>query len=337
MEKYCNMGKKRTVESLQLSTKSPIFVTKNITAMIHTGERYINPLTDFGFKRIFGTPFNKDLLMSFLNALFNGDPVVSDITYKNSEKFGTNEEARRAVFDVYCTTDTGARIIVEMQNVYQDFYKDRSIYYSTFPIAEQAQRGSWNYELHDVYTIGILNFTFPEDKHSDSSIFREVKLMDTESHEIFYDKLTYIYVELANFHKTLEECDSILEKWIYCLRNLQNLMSRPMALHPMALQGRVFEKLFKTAEIAKMTTEDRRAYELSANAYRDIKNGMDAAKREGMEKGIAIGTEKGIAIGTEKGARAKALEVARKMKARGLEDGMISEMTGLSAEVIKKL
>ena len=114
---------------------------------------------------------------------------------------------------------------------------------------------------------------------------------------------------------------------------------------PLALQGRVFEKLFKTAEIAKMTTEDRRAYELSANAYRDIKNGMDAAKREGMEKGIAIGTEKGIAIGTEKGiaigtekgARAKALEVARKMKARGLEDGMISEMTGLSAEVIKKL
>lgn len=308
--------------------------------MIHTGERYINPLTDFGFKRIFGTPFNKDLLMSFLNALFNGDPVVSDITYKNSEKFGTNEEARRAVFDVYCTTDTGARIIVEMQNVYQDFYKDRSIYYSTFPIAEQAQRGNWNYELHDVYTIGILNFTFPEDKHSDSSIFREVKLMDTDSHEIFYDKLTYIYVELANFHKTLEECDSLLEKWIYCLRNLQNLMSRPLAL-----QGRVFEKLFKTAEIAKMTTEDRRAYELSANAYRDIKNGMDAAKREGMEKGIAIGTEKGIAIGTEKGiaigtekgARAKALEVVRKMKARGLEDGMISEMTGLPAEVIKKL
>ena len=259
--------------------------------MIHTGERYINPLTDFGFKRIFGIPFNKDLLMSFLNALFNGDPVVSDITYKNSEKFGTNEEARRAVFDVYCTTDTGARIIVEMQNVYQDFYKDRSIYYSTFPIAEQAQRGNWNYELHDVYTIGILNFTFPEDKHSDSNIFREVKLMDTDSHEIFYDKLTYIYVELANFHKTLEECDSLLEKWIYCLRNLQNLMSRPLAL-----QGRVFEKLFKTAEIAKMTTEDRRAYELSANAYRDIKNGMDAAKREGMEKGIAIGTEKAVIL-----------------------------------------
>ena len=87
--------------------------------------------------------------------------------------------------------------------------------------------------------------------------------------------------------------------------------------------------------------ESRLLRELSANAYRDIKNGMDAAKREGMEKGIAIGTEKGIAIGTEKGiqlgAQAKVLEVARKMKARGLEDGMISEMTGLPAEEIKKL
>ena len=91
--------------------------------------------------------------------------------------------------------------------------------------------------------------------------------------------------------------------------------------------------------------ESRLLRELSAYAYRDIKNGMDAAKREGMEKGIAIGTEKGIAIGTEKGiaigtekgARAKALEVARKMKARGLEDGLISEMTGLPAVEIRKL
>ena len=83
--------------------------------------------------------------------------------------------------------------------------------------------------------------------------------------------------------------------------------------------------------------ESRLLRELSANAYRDIKNGMDAAKREGMEKGIAIGTEKGIAIGTEKGTQAKALEVARKMKARGLEDGLISEMTGLPAVEIRKL
>ena len=118
--------------------------------MIHTGERYINPLTEFGFKRIFGTPFNSDLLVSFLNAVLDGERVVEDVEYSNSEKFGSNEDARKAIFDVYCKTADGSRFIVEMQNVYQDFYKDRSIFYSTFPISEQAEKGDWNYELKDV-------------------------------------------------------------------------------------------------------------------------------------------------------------------------------------------
>lgn len=304
--------------------------------MLQPGEKYINPLTDFGFKRIFGSEFNKELLISFLNALLAGERVITDVTFKNSEHLGTSEQERRAIFDVYCTTDTGARIIVEMQNVYQEFYKDRSIYYSTFPISEQAQRGEWNYELQDVYTVGILNFTFPEDKQSDNCVYREIKLMDVKSKEVFYDKLTYIYVELANFHRSLDDCDTILDKWIYCLKNLQNLMSRPSAL-----QERVFRSLFHTAEISQLTTEDLRAYELSVNAYRDIKNGIDAAKKEGMEKGIAIGTEKGIAIGTEKGiaigTKNKAVEIARNMAREGIPSSTISKVTGLSVEEIEAL
>ncbi len=308
---------------------------ENSFAMLQSGEKYINPLTDFGFKRIFGSEFNKELLISFLNALFAGERVITDVTFKNSEHLGTSERERRAIFDVYCTTDTGARIIVEMQNVYQEFYKDRSIYYSTFPISEQAQRGDWNYELQDVYTVGILNFTFPEDKQSDNCVYREIKLMDIKSKEVFYDKLTYIYVELANFHRSLDDCDTILDKWIYCLKNLQNLMSRPSAL-----QERVFSGLFQTAEISQLTTEDLRAYELSVNAYRDIKNGIDAAKKEGMEKGIVIGTEKGIAIGTKKGiaigTKNKAMEIARNMAREGIPCSTISKITGLSLEEIGK-
>ena len=249
--------------------------------MIHTGERYINPLTDFGFKRIFGTPFNSDLLVSFLNAVLDGERVVEDVEYSNSEKFGSNEDARKAIFDVYCKTADGSRFIVEMQNVYQDFYKDRSIFYSTFPISEQAEKGDWNYELKDVYTIGILNFAFPESKKSgDNGIFREVKLMDINTKEVFYDKLTYIYVELANFHKDIDECKTLIDKWLFCLKNLQNLLERPTEL-----QGRVFEKLFKTAEIAMFKPMELKAYEQSIHAYRDIKNGMDSARREGEAKG----------------------------------------------------
>lgn len=302
--------------------------------MIHQGERYINPLTDFGFKRIFGTPFNKELLISFLNALLDGERVIKDVTYNNSEHFGSNEWARKAVFDVYCTTETGGRFIVEMQNVYQDFFKDRSIFYSTFPIADQAKRGDWNYELQDVYTIGVLNFAFPEDKEADNDegIYREIKLMDTRTKEVFYDKLTYIYVELAKFNKTLEECTSLLDKWLFCLRHMQNFLERPAEL-----QGRIFEKLFKTAEISKFNSNEMREYEQSINAYRDIKNGMDSAERAGIRKGRAEGRAKGRAEGLDEGRTEKSLEVAKKMKGEGFPFDTISRLTGLSADTIIKL
>ena len=304
--------------------------------MEHFGERYINPLTDFGFKRIFGTPFNSDLLIDFLNAVLAGEHVVKDVKYNNSEKFGSNEAERKAVFDVYCTTEDGRRIIVEMQNVYQSFYKDRSIYHSTFPISEQAKKGDRNDELKDIYIIGIFNFTFPEDKKSDDGVFREVKLKDTKKKEVFYDKLTYIYVELANFNKEIEECTTLLDKWLFCLKNMSNLLERPSEL-----QGRVFEKLFKTAEIAKFKPLELKAYEQSVYAYRDIKNGIDTAKKEGIEQGrkegFQQGHEKGVAQGRKEGIVSTNADNARKMKSLGVSDDIIRQVTGLSKEEIARL
>lgn len=287
-------------------------------------ERYINPLTDFGFKRIFGSPFNSELLISFLNALFDGEKVITDVSYENVEHFGRNELERKAVFDVYCTTDTGARIIVEMQNVYQEFYKDRSIYYSTFPISEQAKRGEWNYELNDVYAVGILNFAFPEDRMKDNRVTKIVKLTDIETKQVFYEKLTYIYVELDNFNKPLSECRSIYDKWLFCLRNMSRLLERPTEL-----QGRVFEHLFQTAEIAKFNSRERRDYELSSNAYRDIKNGMDSAKKEGLQEGIKQGIQQGILEANRRNAKA--------MKADGMPMELIAKYTGLDSKEIEKL
>lgn len=297
--------------------------------MIHAGEKYINPLTDFGFKRIFGTPFNRELLISFLNAVLDGERKIVEVKYNNSEKFGSNESQRKAVFDVYCTTDDGSRFIVEMQNVYQDFYKDRSIYYSTFPITEQAKKGVWNYELQPVYTIGVLNFAFPEDKRSDESgVFREVKLMDINQKKVFYEKLTYIYIELANFNKELDDCKTMIDKWLFCLKNMSNLLERPTEL-----QDRVFEKLFKTAEIAKFKPMELKAYEQSIGAYRDIINGMDAAKREG----IALGEAKGRAEGITAGKIEMAKEMARKLKAAGVSEEIILQTSGLTPEQFKEI
>ena len=248
--------------------------------------------------------------------------------YNNSEKFGTNDIMRNAVFDAYCTTEDGSRIIVEMQNVYQSFYKGRSIYHSTFPISEQAKKGDRNDELKDIYIIGIFNFTFPEDKKSDNGVFREVKLMDIKKKEVFYDKLTYIYVELANFNKEIDECETVLDKWLFCLKNMSNLLDRPAEL-----QGRVFDKLFRTAEIAKFKPLELKAYEQSIYAYRDIKNGMDTAKKEGIKQGHKEGLEEGL----QKGRKEGVINTAKNMKSMGIADEVIMQATGLTKEDIDRL
>lgn len=286
-------------------------------------DRYINLTSDFGFKRIFGSDMNKDLLIGFLNALFSGRHVIKDVTYKSNEHLGTNNDARRAIFDVYCHADDGSRFIVEMQNAYQDFYKDRSVYYSTFPISEQAQKGDWDYELEPVYTIGILNFAFPENKGSDR-VVTEVKLMNTCTKEIFYDKFSLIYVELANFHQDEYHLKTVFDKWLFVLKNMQRLMERPAAL-----QERVFQRLFKAAEIATYTPVERKEYEQSQRAYNDIKNAVESAKKEGEAKGRVEGRIEG--------ERAKAQKSAVAMKRDGMSVKLISKYTGLSEDEIEAL
>ena len=294
-----------------------------------TGQRYISPYTDFGFKYIFGSELNKEYLISFLNALFEGRHHITDITYQNSEHLDEVVYSRRAIFDVYCTTDQGDHIIVEMQNVDQDYFADRMVYYSTFPIREQAKRGDWDYKLNPVYTIGILNFIF--DKNSDD-VHHEAKLMNVATKEVFYDKLSFITIELPKFNKKEDELVTLYDKWLFVLRNLSRLMERPAAL-----QEKVFTSLFRHAEIDKMQPNERRQYEKSLFDYNDINNSNVKHFREGKEEGIREGMEKGKEEGLREGERKKSLEIARKLKAAGMPTETIATMTSLPIEEIEKL
>ena len=245
-------------------------------------ERYINPYTDFGFKKLFGTEMNKDLLISFLNSLFSGQEVIRDVQYLNSEHFGDGYLNRKAIFDVYCENEKGEKFIVEMQKAEQDYFKDRSIFYATFPIREQAPRGEWNFQLKSIYTVGILNFVFPDDEYSDECFHHEVKLMDTEDKHVFYDKLTFVYLEMPKFNKGEDELVTMFDKWLFVLRNLSRLLDRPAAL-----QERIFTKLFEQAEIARFTPKERQDYEESIKVYRDLTNVVRTAERKGREAGRA--------------------------------------------------
>ena len=286
-------------------------------------ERYVNFYTDFAFKKLFGTEMNKDLLISFLNALLQGREVVLDVNYLNTEHLGTQEYDRRAVFDVYCKNDKGEVFLVELQKGEQQFFKDRSIYYSTFAIREQAPRGEWNYELKGVYTIGILNFCF--DKEREGNYYHEVKLMDTATKEVFYDKLVFIYLEMPKFTKQENELESLFDKWLYVIRNLAALMERPRVL-----QEKVFAHLFEAAEIAKFSRIERYEYEESLKAYRDWFSVMATAELRGEERG----KEKGLKEGLEKGRIEERLRNARGLKARGVDAEIIAQVTGLSVDDI---
>ena len=278
--------------------------------------RYVNPYTDFGFKLLFGTPVNKDLLIGFLNALFRGEQEITDVTYLNAEQLGRAEWDRKAVFDVYCENVKGERFIVEMQKAKQKYFKDRSVFYSTFPIREQAKVGDWDYELKSVYTVGILNFVFDEDKDDEEYYHHEVKLMDVGRKEVFYEKLTFIYLEMPKFRKREEELETLFDKWMFVLKNLATLLDRPAAL-----QERVFKRLFETAEIARFSESEMRDYEESLKNLRDLGNVLNTAKEEGRKEGRKEGIE----------------TMALRMRDDGMSLEVIAKYTGLSIEEVRNL
>lgn len=290
-------------------------------------ERYINPYTDFAFKLLFGTELNKELLISFLNALLHGEEHIKEITYLNSEHLETQERDRRAVFDIYCENEQGEKFLVEMQKGEQAFFKDRSIYYATFPIREQAIKGSeWNYQLKAVYTVAILNFVF--DDKDDDYFHHEVKLVDMRTKKVFYDKLTFIYLEMPKFNKTEYELETMFDKWMFVLRNLSRLMERPVAL-----QERIFERLFKAAEIANFDRKELIEYEDSLKNYRDWYSVVSTAEQKGRKEGIQEGIEKGI----QEGEKKKQYEIARNLKSLGIAPDIIAKTTEMTLKEIAEL
>ena len=271
--------------------------------------RYISLLTDFGFIRIFGTKPNKDLLINFLNSLFDGFQVIKDVKNLNSEHVGDVFAERKPIFDVYCENEKGEKFIVEMQNA------------SIFPIREQAPKGAdWNFKLDHVYIVALLNFDLEVEAFDKNDINHDVGLLDKKTHKVFNDKLSFKYVEIAKFDKTEDELVTLYDKWLYVLKNLSRLDERPAAL-----KEKVFTKLFEEAEIAKFTPTELKEYEDSLKAYRDIKNSIDTALEKGREEGRA------------ESKNLKVIQIAKKMLAAGMDIDTVIKMTDLSKSEIEKL
>jgi predicted transposase/invertase (TIGR01784 family) len=259
---------------------------------LYLTDKYVGLLTDFGFKRVFGTEVNKRLLIDFLNTLLPGNHQIKDLTFKNSENTGNTSVDRRAIFDIYCQSENGDRFIVEIQKAKQNFFKDRSVFYSTFPIQEQALKGEWDFKLSPVYAVGILDFVFADHKNS-TTIIHTVELKDQDCN-VFYDKLKFIYIELPKFTKTVDQLESHVDKWLFLLRNLAELDDRPDSI-----QEEIFSELFEVAEIANLSPKEQDIYQNTLKYYRDANNIADYLRQEAVKEGL----EKGRVEGRVEGQR----------------------------------
>lgn len=268
--------------------------------------KYINPYTDFGFKKLFGEDANKDLLIDFLNQLLPQKHQITNLNFRNVESFAELIHERKAIFDIHCQTQSGEKIIVEMQKAKVNFFKDRSLFYSTFPIREQAKRGEWDFRLTPIYMIAILDFQYDEQEEK-QKFLRSVKLKDQDG-DVFYDKLNFKFLQMPLFTKEENELETHFDKWIYFLKKLEGFDEIPSIL-----KEPIFEKAFRIAEIANMTASQYAEYQESLLTYIEVKEVVKTAELDGVKK------------------------VAKKMLSMSFPLEQIIEATGLSKEEIEEL
>ena len=291
-------------------------------------DKFINPFSDYGWKKIFGSEVSKDLIISFLNEVIQQEVIV-DITFRNVEMLGLKQDQRRAIFDIFCENEKGEVFIVEMQKSRQKYFSDRVLYYASFAIQQQSmivkerlEKEPDDYQISKVYVVCILNYVM--DPSRPDKYRWDVVRMDRELKQPFSETLNEIYIEMPKFVLPLSECDTLYKKWLYVLNNIE-IMERL----PQELNNQIFRKLKSIVEVERMTPDQRLEYELSLSVERDLSAALDTSFEDGMEKGMEKGKEKG-----------KAEEqrlIAANLKKQGINVETIAQCTGLSVEEISEL
>ena len=289
--------------------------------------RFIDPRVDWAFKRIFGSEDTKECLITFLNGLFEDELVIKDVTFAKTEKLGLRPDDRGVVFDVYCVTNEGKHVIVEMQKKEQEYFADRALYYTARAIVQQGIRGIWDYHLAPVYTVCFMDFV------SDSPVLKKFRtdlvLTDLQTRQQVSDRMRIVYLQLPLFDKHTEaECMDIFDCWIYIVKNMNMFEQMPFSeKYP------VFRKLAEIGDLRKLSREELELYDEDIKNMRDIYATRKFDEKKGMEIGMAKGMEKGMAKGMEK----EKLATARRLLSMGLSDEQVSTATELPLEEIQKL
>jgi predicted transposase/invertase (TIGR01784 family) len=240
---------------------------------------YIDLKTDFGFKRAFGV---KEVMLKFLNSVLDIEGGIVDLRYGNPEQLGFAKDERKAVYDLYCITGKDEHIIVEMQSAPQLYFIDRTLVYISRLINQLSEKGKdWDFKLPPIYSINILDFSFEEaamplcvemERVDENKYVSKVKLINCDTGKVFYDKLTFVYIELPHFTKELKDVNTPFEQLVYVIKYLHELNDMPEEFR----NDEVFEHLFEIAKIARMTKNEVNNYLKDLNNMNIVKNEIRA-------------------------------------------------------------
>jgi predicted transposase/invertase (TIGR01784 family) len=296
--------------------------------------KYINPFTDYGFKRLFGEHSSKESLIDFLNALLATENVrISHLEYLPFGQLGEKSDDRITFFDLYCTDAEGRHFIVEIQQQSHRNFKERLVFYATYPLQRQAKKGIWAFELSPVYVIAILNFRLGTPKDPDPVSM--IKLVDITKNRVFYDKLTFICIEIPRFKKLFTHIESPLEEWLFYLQRMASFSELPQNPKNPAIM-----KFLSDAELANLSKEEQYKYERSLRTYRDkllIRKSIKMDLQEEFQKGLAKGKAVGEARGRAEGEYQKALQTAEVLLTSGITMDLVLKATGLDFDTVADL
>ena len=289
----------------------------------------INLLTDFGFKRFFGTEPYKKNLISFLNAIV--PPYIGhikDVTFLPTEQLGNSDTNKRLVFDVLCAIQNNDHIIVEMQKASQEFFKDRIIAYTSRHISEALEVGDRRYNFPTVITIVLVDFEIPDLKRSNRFI-QHIMLKDDENKN-FSDKMSFLLIDLTKFAGEInfEQLTDESQKWCFVIKNMWRLKESDIPA-----EETIFKELYENCKISKLNAMEKQEYEKSVLEYEDVKDAMEYHHRMGKAEGFNDGFEKGI----EKGREEAINQTAKKLLSMGMSVSDIAKATGLTENEVNQI
>ena len=293
----------------------------------YTDGRYINPLTDFGFKKIFG---DKEIMQAFLTDLLQPQSPITDITFIDKELPEDMEQIRGVIYDLHCRTADGKEFIVEMQNKRQQFFSDRIVYYLSRSVSSQVRRGkaSWEYDLMPVYGIFFLNFHIPG---LVPKAVRTVQMQVAETGEVFSETVKAYTLELPEFRNKSVDCaTNKIEYWLYNIANMENMTESL----PFQQQQPIFNRVGNISELVKMDEEERAKYNISLDTYLSNLAVMKNERREGREEGREEGLKEGREEGLKEGRKEEKISNARNLKAAGVPVDIIATSLGMTVEEV---